>query len=138
MFITHQKKIGRLCRKDPLIVKRYCILTLLSIQRHFYHMPSMLDEVDKSGARAKCLRGFKKKGYQYIEKNYIKLHSVIFSKELTDAEKIVELLAIPNIGIVKAGFILQLCIGRVGCLDTHTLDKFGINPNEFNVDKPYN
>jgi len=137
MFVTHQKKIGRSCRKDPLTTKWYCHLPVLSIQRHFHQMPFMLDEVHKSGARAKCLRGYKKKGYQYIEKNYVKLHSVIFSSDLTDAEKIVELLAIPNIGIVKAGFILQLCIGRVGCLDTHNLAKYGIDSAEFKVGKPF-
>mgnify|MGYP003642617035 CR=1 FL=1 len=137
MFMTHQKKIGKACKKNPKDTEQYLILPLLSIQRHFYTMPSMLDEVEKSGARAKCLRGFKKKGYQYIKKNYIKLHGVIFSNDLTDAEKLVELLAIPNIGIVKAGFILQLCIGRVGCLDTHNLSKYGVDPNEFKVGKPF-
>mgnify|MGYP003693776155 CR=1 FL=1 len=43
-----------------------------------------------------------------------------------------QLIEIPHIGIVKAGFILQLVRGEVGCLDRHNLRAAGIHERAFN------
>ena len=40
-------------------------------------------------------------------------------------------LAVPGLGLVKAGFAVQLLIGEAGCMDMHNLARFGIEEREF-------
>jgi hypothetical protein len=40
-------------------------------------------------------------------------------------------LAVPGLGIPKAGFVLQLVCGRVGCMDSHNMRKFALSPKDF-------
>ena len=51
------------------------------------------------------------------------------------AEKLLVVASINGIGIVKAGFVLQLCLGKVGCLDVHNLRRFGLSPTAFKMGK---
>tara|TARA_R100000900_G_scaffold128012_1_gene103680 strand:- start:329 stop:844 length:516 start_codon:yes stop_codon:yes gene_type:complete len=99
-----------------------------------------MNDVRKYGAKAKCLNStHKNAGYKYIRRHYKRLHKAIFSETMTDAEKMVTLFAIPNIGPRKAGFILQLCVGRVGCIDCHNENMFTVDPKTLRLNKsaPY-
>jgi hypothetical protein len=49
----------------------------------------------------------------------------------TNANRIAVLCRIPGIGIVKAGFVLQLMGYNVACLDSRNVKREGRNPNEF-------
>jgi hypothetical protein len=51
------------------------------------------------------------------------MHKLIaLSKKGNDAAMIRELIKIPGVQPVKAGFIVQLLFGRAGCIDTHNID----------------
>jgi hypothetical protein len=86
--------------------------------------------------------GFKLKGLEFL--GTAKAHEVYKrasfeakrdSIGLTTSDEILleELLAIPGLGLAKAGFLAQLCWGRIGCLDTHNLRRLGIDPKAVTV-----
>ena len=54
-------------------------------------------------------------------------------KDQSDYQTYVALTEIPNIGLVKAGFILQLCLGKVGCIDCHNALKFDVDLTKFKL-----
>ena len=38
---------------------------------------------------------------------------------------------LPGLGLVKGGFVAQLCFGVAGCLDTHNITIHGLQPSTF-------
>ena len=44
-------------------------------------------------------------------------------------------LAVPGLGLVKAGFVVQLLVGEAGCMDMHNLARLGLDPDEFDIPK---
>tara|TARA_R110002074_G_scaffold56316_1_gene139122 strand:+ start:3566 stop:4204 length:639 start_codon:yes stop_codon:yes gene_type:complete len=140
MFKQDQKTIELLCRSYPIVTMWTMIFVLVTIRTPFFLVLKYMNEVKKRGAKAKCLNSkHKNAGYKYIRKHYKRLHKAIFSETMTDAEKMVTLFAIPNIGPRKAGFILQLCVGRVGCIDCHNENMFTVDPKTLRLNKsaPY-
>ena len=88
------------------------------------------------GVDAPSLRqGIKRQTNLFVLANKHYLHNILYSSHLSIAEKLLSMTAIPGIGIVKAGFILQLCIGEVGCLDVHNLKMFGFSESSFKFAK---
>ena len=140
MFKQDQKTIELLCRSYPIVTMWTMIFVLVTIRTPFFLILKNMSEVRKRGVKAKCLQSkHKNAGYKYIRKHYKRLHKAIFSETMTDAEKMVTLFAIPNIGPRKAGFILQLCVGRVGCIDCHNENMFTVDPKTLRLNKsaPY-
>jgi len=140
VFKQDQKTIELLCRSYPIVTMWTMIFVLVTIRTPFFLVLKYMNEVKKRGAKAKCLNSkHKNAGYKYIRKHYKRLHKAIFSETMTDAEKMVTLFAIPNIGPRKAGFILQLCVGRVGCIDCHNENMFTVDPKTLRLNKsaPY-
>ena len=140
MFKQDQKTIELLCRSYPIVTMWTMIFVLVTIRTPFFLILRYMNDVRKYGAKAKCLNStHKNAGYKYIRRHYKRLHKAIFSETMTDAEKMVTLFSIPNIGTRKAGFILQLCIGKVGCIDCHNENMFNVDPKTFKLVKsrPY-
>jgi len=137
MFNTDAKKIYRLSKADPKFTKAVMEFTNETIRTPLYRAMTDMAEIKKKGADATCLNNTSKnRAYRYIQKNYKYLHSVIHSDFMTTAEKMVDLMEIPNIGPAKSGFILQMCIGEVGCIDCHNQQMFGIDIKDITLSKP--
>ena len=51
----------------------------------------------------------------------------------SNAELLLAIACIPGLGLVKAGFYIQLCTGYMGCLDVHNLKRFGLDRKTFLV-----
>ena len=140
MFKQDQKTIELLCRSYPIVTMWTMIFVLVTIRTPFFLILRYMNDVRKYGAKAKCLNStHKNAGYKYIRRHYKRLHKAIFSETMTDAEKMVTLFSIPNIGPREAGFILQLCVGRVGCIDCHNENMFTVDPKTLRLNKsaPY-
>ena len=135
MFSTHQKDIGKFARKSPDNTARVILVDMLSIQQQWDQVGRQVLDVKANGIKSKYLFGSKRKGWAYILANKKQLHQAIFSKTMPLAEKLLAVASIPGIGIVKAGFVLQLCIGKVGCLDVHNLKRFGLKASAFKLGK---
>ena len=131
MFTTHQKSIGRWGRKSPDNTSWIIAMVLLSIQQHWDQIGNQLIDLKENGLDSKYLFGSKRSGWDYVVANKKELHEAIYSRNLPMAEKLLAVASIPNIDLIKAGFVLQLCIGKVGCLDVHNLRRFGLKPQAF-------
>jgi hypothetical protein len=133
MFKTHQPMIARFMRKNPDALARGEVFTLCTIQKHFSSVGNQLKEIETDGINAVCLNGAKKKSYKEIIAMKGYLYNKVYSKEISLAEKLLEVSGLYGIGMVKAGFILQLALGKVGCLDGHNLARFGLSASVFKV-----
>ncbi len=135
MFNTHQKDIGKFARKSPENTAQVILVDLLSIQQQWDQVGRQVLDVKANGLKSKYLFGSKRGGWEFILANKKELHEAIFSRTMPLAEKLLAVASIPGIGIVKAGFVLQLCIGKVGCLDVHNLKRFGLKASAFKLGK---
>mgnify|MGYP003635012376 FL=1 len=133
MFKTHQPMIARFMRKNPDALARGEVFTLCTIQKHFSSVGNQLKEIETDGINAVCLNGAKKRSYKEIIAMKGYLYEKVYSKEISLAEKLLEVSGLYGIGMVKAGFILQLALGKVGCLDVHNLARFGLSASVFKV-----
>lgn len=121
MFAAHQKEIEKYARENADHVCDVARFVLITIRRRF-------DLVDKFDGRGTAMT---LKGLQYCRDHKDSLYAACYTPGLTDAERLVLLTAVPGIGLVKAGFILQLTTGRGGCLDTHNIKRFGLDAKDF-------
>ena len=135
MFIEHQPQIAEYAIKSPDNMCRVIDEALLSIQQPWHNVGTMLKDVDDTGIESKYLFGSKRPGFEYIRYNKHNLYNVIFYKDMTLEERLLHVAGTPGLGLPKAGFVLQLCTGEVGCLDVHNLNRVGLSPNVFKLGK---
>ena len=135
MFTTHQKAIGRWGRKSPDNTSWIIAMVLLSIQQQWDQVGNQLIDLKENGLDCKYLFGSKRSGWDYVLAHKKEIHEAIYSRKLPMAEKLLAVASIPNIDLIKAGFVLQLCIGKVGCLDVHNLRRFGLSASAFKMGK---
>jgi|TARA_R110000803_G_C11948631_1_gene317433 hypothetical protein len=133
-------KIDQLCLSDmsyhdSSATKWIIGMVLLSIQQQWSTVGVQLSDLKENGIESKYLFSHKKAGWDYVLANLKNIQATIHSDKISIEEKLLELAGIPNIGLVKAGFILQICIGEVGCLDVHNLNRFGLSASTFKLAK---
>ena len=132
MYNVDQKAISKLAREDVDFNTCTMIVALVSIRTPWKNIVKNIEAVKKFGAKAKPLNNkSKNKGYKYIRTHAKQLHETIFNNYMTIEEKLVALTDIPNIGYAKAGFILQLCLGKVGCIDCHNATEYGTKLSDY-------
>ena len=131
MFKTDQKAIARFAAKSPKNTARVIEFVLVSIRRNFAQVEHhMTGEMPING-----LMGTTSRGIQYAKDNALELHALINDPHMTLRDKLLGVCAVPGLGIPKAGFVLQLCLGQAGCLDTHNLREFSLKASAFSLTK---
>ena len=133
MFKTHQPKIARFMRKNPDAFSRGLSCVSNTIQTQFFTVGKRMTDIDINGVNAVCLNGTKRRTHKEIMAMKGYLYEKVYSKEISLAEKLLEVSGLYGIGTVKAGFVLQLALGKVGCLDVHNLARFGLSASVFKV-----
>ena len=85
------------------------------------------------------LRATKRLGCEYIDANAARLWELTREWQHDAARSagsaFMEWLKVPGLGLVKAGFAVQLTIGEVGCLDTHNIQRLGLRKADMQVNK---
>lgn len=105
---------------------------LLTIQQPIKSIPDAMRDVRRKGSSSAFLWGMKANGWQYVQSHKSAIyHDLGELQHIPDPDwrddALLEYLAImPGFGMVKAGFVAQLLFGRVGCIDTHNIDRFGL------------
>jgi len=103
-----------------------------SMEKVRYHGLDWDYDIDKP--MANCLWGKKWDGLEYLTDNaeylYSKMYHIADTKgfqSLDACSDVVQLfMAVPNMGMVKAGFFAQ-CLGfNVACIDSHNITRLGI------------
>lgn len=133
MFKQHQPIIEKYARQNPDNLEKVLVFVLTTIQKRLSTCVAQRKQINILGVNAVCLNGRKQRTYKEIVATKAYLYDKIFSDDISNAEKLLEITSIYGIGTVKAGFIMQLCLGEIGCLDVHNLKRFGLSPNVFKV-----
>lgn len=112
------------------------LFVLLTIRMQFGGIGKQLARV--RAGDFKPLWGFKAAGYAYLREHasylYVRAQQcregTIWVNDLMR-----DYLSVPGLGLVKAGFAVQLLTGEAGCMDMHNLARFGIEEREFDIPK---
>lgn len=125
MFAEHQPIIADFAKQSPENTARVIKFVLLTVRRRLEHVAPLMDD-DNRRCTSLTLRGI-----EYAERNAQDLYDDLLDECVSDAQCIERLLQVPGLGMVKAGFVMQLVRGRVGCLDSHNIKMYGLNPRAF-------
>lgn len=138
MYHDHQPTIAASARKSPDGFKRACVFVLSTIRVGLPTAVAATKTYFTKGEREPvAFFGSKLDGLDYLNEHAERLWSccehlaaTLDGRDLENA-LIDVLIDIPGIGFAKAGFISQLVYGCSGCIDTHTLIRFGIPARRF-------
>ena len=111
------------------------LFVVATIQQQFHTVGAIVKDAEEYGLESKHLWGHKAKSMEYVIENKQMLYDAIFDPNMDLEDKLLSVAEVPGIGLVKAGFVLQLCIGEVGCLDVHNLRRFGLDAQTFKMGK---
>ena len=140
MFKKHQAAISQATLKDKSgkILGDVMTMVILSIQQPWYNIESMMLDVKKNGIESRFLWGMKSDAYKYILRNRKDIHAKLIeyrTGKIELSELILIIASCPSLGLVKAGFVIQLSLGEIGCLDVHNLNRFGLSASTFKFGK---
>lgn len=113
-------------------------LVMLSIQQPFYMMPRQIAGVARDGTTSPYLFGSKRPGLAYVMRNRRELHrsALRCADGAMDLDSLIlDYLAVPGLGIVKASFLAQMTVGDGACLDTLNLRTLGLAETAFRLPK---
>jgi hypothetical protein len=132
MYKTDCKEIEDHAWNNPEGLRDVVEFTLCTIQAGLHGTLAQRKDISKQGLFSRFLWGKKAAGLEYVVQNNHKLWTelgYLREKSTNDLDVITEvifiLMKIPNIGLVKAGFIAQMLGFNVACLDSHNLKRLG-------------
>ncbi|MEE8385603.1 MAG: hypothetical protein V3S01_06785 [Dehalococcoidia bacterium] len=119
--------------RGPAGFEHVALFVLLTIRQPLHRVAHDLRTVGAGDDSP--LWGSKGPGARYVAEHATELYWA--AREHVEAGNIDAALEhvarIPGLGLVKAGFVLQLCWGVSGCLDTHNLVRFSISAKQFEL-----
>lgn len=136
MFDRHQKTVSEFARLNPDNFARVLKFVIVTIKAPLNRVPVDMEIVEQEQPGIDgVLYGWKRTAIREIEEERYNLYelaeSIYFHAESDRiaAENLINLFTtITGLGLSKAGFCAQLIYGVGGCLDSHNLERFGINP----------
>jgi len=137
MYKTHNKRINKYAMKSPENMANVVLMVSQSIQQVWAGVGKQLADIEAKGLDSAFLRnGTKRKLYLELQERkgelWLALHD--YRKGRIDLPDLLCLFqSLHGLGFVKAGFVLQLCMGDVGCLDIHNLRMYGVKATDFSV-----
>lgn len=129
MYNRDCKKIAKFALKNPENFARMTTFVLTTIQAGLSTTPTQMADIDKVGADSKYLWGNKRDGYLYMQEHKRVIYAAIKEAVKTgDAVAAIDVLTnVPNLGVVKAAFVAQMCGLDVACIDSHNCDRLGLS-----------
>lgn len=142
MFDEHQKEIARFAQFDADNMARVITFVYATVQQSLHMTPMIMGAIDEQGVDSEYLWGWKKDAYAFIEENKADVYRVAMAiyggyadPDICQHELLKYFASLPGLGLVKGGFVIQLCFGLSGCLDTHNIKRFGLKGNTFNANR---
>lgn len=130
MYAQHQPIIASYAKQSPDHLAEVHTFVLATIQQRMFHVPRIMADIRDRGADSAFLWGFKLPAYEFMKANKNEVFENILSIQ-SDHDRLAYAAGLPGLGLVKAGFLLQLVFGEAGCLDTHNVKRFGLNSQAF-------
>ena len=134
MFDRDQLEIERWAAHSPVGTEEVGVFVLLSIRSQFSGLGRQLERV-RTGDTAP-LWGWKLAGARYLHDRRAYLHRRVRECRLGKIwveDLMRDYLSVPGLGLVKAGFAVQLLTGEVGCLDMHNVERLGLHGRDFTI-----
>jgi hypothetical protein len=128
MYNRDCKQIARFALKNPDNLARVTTFVLTTIQAGLATTHNQMLDIDEHGADSKYLWGNKRAGYEYMQEHKAVIFAAIKAAvKAGDAVGAIDVLTnVPNLGIVKAAFVAQMCGLDVACIDSHNCDRLGL------------
>jgi len=139
MYSKQATAIQAECAASPEAFRDVLVFVLATIQEPIERMPQHMQTIRNDGRQAAPLWGMKRQGYDDAQPNYRKLWTHLMCANVTRApfwreRCLIDIVDnIHGINVAKAGFVMQLAVGAVGCLDSHNLKRFGLKKSAFNI-----
>ena len=134
MFNEHQPAIGAYAASSPDTCVRVLDFVHQTIRNWFGTTGIRMTDIGQKGLDSVHLNNkVRRTAYEFVRVNKVYLHETIFSDDISVEEKLLVLTGTPGLQLAKSGFVLQLCIGKVGCLDVHNLRRFNLSENAFRL-----
>lgn len=139
MFRNHQPVIGRWARADADNMHQVIKFVIATVQQSIEEASgAILTDFDRNGPDSRYAFAWKADALAHYGEHYEDVYAEamdIYSDTTDDRETAIALTsyfaALPGLGLVKGGFVVQLCFGLSGCLDSHNLKRHDINPAPF-------
>ena len=117
------------------------MFVVLSVKTPFHTMFKQMQDYREKGMDSKYVWGFKKQTLEYLQEHGRDLYDELMDLKTRttfgdkkfkgrevwlerDRKMMLVLTDVPGLGMVKAGFVMQMMFGRVGCIDVHNLRRF--------------
>ncbi len=135
MFKDHNKALNTFIQASPDNLFRAGLFVISSIRQPLSTLENQLADIYINKENSKHLWGFKYQSYldlvehkQFLYDELLKLYHSDLDNYLDNA---LVLIAdnITGLGLVKAGFLIQLAFGEIGCIDSRNKEQFGITRN---------
>lgn len=117
--------------------------TLCTINMPISRVHLQRQSIKEEGTQSKWVSATKANGINYAKMNQAYLHKQILHirdkyglDTIDGSQYAIDLfIKIPSIGMVKAGFIAQMCGFNVACLDRHNVRALGMSETALNLNK---
>ena len=136
MYNRDCKAIAEHASKSPQGLVDVIEFTLCTIQAGLSTVKAQRLDIQKTGLDSKYLWGKKSDGLNYAIWNSHYLFSKLThlqQQSLNDPDVITEgimlLMKVPNLGMVKASFVMQMLGFNVACIDSHNIKRLGLKPS---------
>lgn len=128
MYNRDCKKIAKFAMKNPDNLAKVTTFVLTTIQAGLATTLGQMQDINVTGADSKYLWGNKRDGYLYMhEHKEVIFAAVKAAVKADDPVGAIDVLTnVPNLGIVKAAFVAQMCGLNVACIDSHNCDRLGL------------
>ena len=135
MYKEHMKQTSDYALTSPEHLVDTALMVVLSIRQYWSNIGKQLQDVRENGSDSRFLFSHKKDCFLYLQENKQRLFDETL-KNINDKEALLTLwLDVPSLGMVKAGFVVQLVTGHIGCLDSHNLALYDIPLNVVSFNK---
>ena len=144
MFKNHNPVINAYMQENHEQMSMGIMFVVLSVKTPFHTMKRQMDDYKVNGVNSKYVWGFKIDTHHYLQDHGKELYDDLMELWMTpkkefggtqdqkDAAMLMRLIEVPGLRAVKAGFVMQMMFGRVGCFDVHNLRRFRkVDPKDF-------
>lgn len=157
MFKDHNPIINEYMQTNAQQMIDGIMFVALSVKTPFHTMVKQMQDYRANGADSKYVWGFKRQTYDYLKENgqdlYDELMDLWTRTEFyangepikfvgrqiwshRDRQMMLVLTDVPGLGVVKAGFVMQMMFGRVGCIDVHNQRRlYSVDPKSLRLQK---
>jgi hypothetical protein len=140
MYDIHAMEISEHALKTPQGLLDVITFVFTTIQQPLSSCKNQLNDIDLHGTESKYLFGSKRAGLKYAIENKTRLFWKVqeLQKESLDnidtVSKAVRLfMEVPGLGAVKASFVCQMLGFNVSCIDSHNLNRLGMELKDVTI-----